>query len=355
MSEKKNHKLIIIGGGPSAHTAAIYAARAGLSPVLFEGALDCEIIPGGQLVTTTDVENFPGFPDGINGADLVDLLKKQAIKFGTDVVSESVCSVDFSTRPFALSIKSDNWNESDGSDQSTKKYYANSIIIATGATAKRLGINGENLFWNHGISACAVCDGALPMFRKKELIVVGGGDTACEEALFLTRFASRVYLLVRSNKIRASKIMQDRVTGNSKIQIIWNSLPVEALGSDPQFSNNTESNNTESDDNRFLSHVKIQNTLTSEVSYLKVAGMFYAIGHKPNTDLFVDQLILDETGYIKCTPGSTETNIEGVFAAGDVQDKKYRQAITACGTGCMAALDAERWLETNCADECFEE
>lgn len=320
MSDKKIPKVAIIGSGPSAHTAAIYAARANLEPVLYEGFMAGGVAAGGQLTTTTDVENFPGFPEGIMGAELMEKMRQQSERFGTTIIGETVSKVDFSQRPFKM------WREGKENEEAD---VAHSVIIATGATAKRLALPGEDLFWQKGISACAVCDGALPLFRNKPLAVIGGGDTAAEEATFLTKYGSIVYLIVRRDQLRASKIMADRLMKNSKVQIIWNTVSVEALG-----------------ENDRLTGLKVKNVKTGEESTLQVNGLFYAIGHKPNTDPFVGQIELDSDGYIKQTPGSTYTNIEGVFACGDVSDKKYRQAVTAAGTGCMAALDCERWLET---------
>ena len=319
MEKNKIHKVVIIGSGPAAHTAAIYAARANLEPVMFEGFMAGGIAAGGQLTTTTEVENFPGFPEGISGPEIMEKMRKQSLKFGTTIITETISKVDFSTRPFKL------WREG---FEEEDPVLAHSVIIATGATAKRLNIKGEDLFWQRGISACAVCDGALPIFRNKPLVVVGGGDSACEEATYLTKFGSVVYLIHRRDKLRASKIMQERVMKNPKIKIIWDSAVIEALG------------------DNVLQKVKVQNLKTNQVQELEANGLFYAIGHKPNTDSFVGQIELDEDGYIITKPGTTQTNIAGVFAAGDVQDKRYRQAITAAGTGCMAALECEKFLES---------
>ncbi|KAJ3238343.1 thioredoxin-disulfide reductase [Chytriomyces hyalinus] len=318
-----HHKVVIIGSGPAGHTAAIYLARANLNPVMFEGFLAAGVAAGGQLTTTTDVENFPGFPDGMGGQELMDQMRKQSLKFGTTIVTETISKVDLKQRPFKL------WRE--GYETDADVILADSVVIATGATAKRLYITGEETFWQAGISACAVCDGAVPIFRNKPLVVVGGGDSASEEATFLTKYASKVYVLVRRDKLRASKVMADRLLKHPKVEVLWNKAPVEAKG------------------DRLLKQLVIEDTVTKERSTLDVNGLFYAIGHKPNSDLFVGQLDLDETGYIKTYPNqgvpSTYTNIEGVFAAGDIQDHTYRQAVTAAGSGCMAALDAERWLE----------
>ncbi|MFN3603218.1 MAG: thioredoxin-disulfide reductase [Leptonema sp. (in: bacteria)] len=319
MDSKTIHKVVIIGSGPAAHTAAIYAARANLSPVLFEGFMAGGIAAGGQLTTTTEVENFPGFPDGIGGIELMERMKAQSLRFGTKIISETISKVEFSTRPFRL------WREG---FEDVEPVLAHAVIIATGATAKRLQIKGEDIFWQKGISACAVCDGALPLFRNKPLVVVGGGDSACEEATYLTKFGSIVYLVHRRDTLRASKIMQERVFKNAKIKPIWNSIAIEAMGSE------------------VLEKIKIQDIQTGEITELEANGLFYAIGHKPNTEPFVGQLELDSDGYIITKSGTTQTSVPGVFAAGDVQDKKYRQAITAAGTGCMAALECEKYLES---------
>ncbi|KON76777.1 thioredoxin-disulfide reductase [Leptospira kirschneri] len=310
------HKLIIIGSGPAGHTAAIYAARANLNPVMYEGFMAGGIAAGGQLTTTTEVENFPGFPEGIDGTKLTQLFREQSIKYGTKILTQTITKVDFSSKPFKL------WSDDELIE-------AHAVIIATGATAKRMNVMGEDIYWQRGISACAVCDGALPIYRNKELVVVGGGDSAIEEASHLTKFASKVYLVHRRDSLRASKIMQKRATTHPKIEIIWNSQVKEAKG-----------------DGKNLTSLTLENTVNGQRKELSVGGLFYAIGHKPNTDIFQGILDLDESGYIKTIPGSTKTNIEGVFAAGDVQDKIYRQAVSAAGSGCMAALDAERWLES---------
>jgi thioredoxin reductase (NADPH) len=308
-------KIVIIGSGPAGHTAAIYAARANLQPVMFEGFMAGGIAAGGQLTTTTEVENFPGFPDGVDGTELTNLFRKQSVKYGTTIHTETVTKVDFSKRPFKI-FRDDEVTE------------AEAVIIATGATAKRMNVKGEHDYWQRGISACAVCDGALPIFRNKELAVIGGGDSAIEEANHLTKFGSKVYLIHRRDQLRASQIMQKRAMENPKIEILWNTVVEEAKGGAGG-----------------LQSIMIKDVVKNETKELPVGGLFYAIGHKPNTDIFKDFLDLDETGYIITKPGTTYTNIPGVFAAGDVQDKNYRQAITAAGTGCMAALEAERWLE----------
>ena len=306
-------KVIIIGSGPAGHTAAIYAGRATLEPLMFEGMMAGGVAAGGQLTTTTDIENFPGFPDGIGGWEIMDRMRQQSVNCGTQIETETVDSVDLSKRPFTVTV--------DGTD-----HQAETIILATGATAKRLGLPGEDKFWNKGMSACAVCDGALPIFRDKPLVVIGGGDSACEEATFLTKFASKVHMLVRRDEFRASKVMGQRAMDNEKIEIHWNSVATEAQGDE------------------FLTHVEIENVKTGEKSLIEANGLFYAIGHKPNTDFLNGQVKLDESGYIITEPGSPETSVPGVFACGDVQDKKWRQAITAAGSGCMAALAAEHFL-----------
>ncbi|CAA7022028.1 unnamed protein product [Microthlaspi erraticum] len=315
-------KLCIVGSGPAAHTAAIYAARAQLEPLLFEGWMANGIAPGGQLTTTTDVENFPGFPQGILGLDIVEKFREQSLRFGTEIFTETVEKVDFSSKPFKLVADS-------------RTVLADAVIISTGAVAKRLSFPGSGDdaggFWNRGISACAVCDGAAPIFRNKPLVVIGGGDSAMEEANFLTKYGSKVYIIHRRDTFRASKIMQQRALSNTKIEVIWNSSVVEAYGDEPE--------------KRLLGGVKVKNVVTGDVSDLKVSGLFFAIGHEPATKFLDGQLELDEDGYVLTKPGTTKTSVVGVFAAGDVQDKKYRQAITAAGSGCMAALDAEHYLQ----------
>ena len=310
MSDVKN--VVIVGSGPAGHTAAIYAARANLSPFMFEGYV-MGGSAGGQLTTTTDVENYPGFPDGVEGPELMQLFRKQSERFGTKMVQEDVISADFSQRPFVL--KSEN-----------REVRAHSVIISTGATAKRMGVPNEEKMWSNGMSACAVCDGALPMFRNQPLMVIGGGDTAVEEATYLTKFGSVVYMVHRRDELRASKIMQERAFKNPKLEIIWDTILEDAVGKD------------------YLTGARLKNVKTQEVREMEVTGLFYAIGHTPNTSIFNGQLDLDGAGYIKLKVGTQETNIEGVFAAGDVHDHKYRQAVTAAGTGCAASLEAERWL-----------
>lgn len=306
-------KLVIIGSGPAGYTAGIYASRANLEPVLFEGINSGT--PGGQLMTTTDVENYPGFPDGVQGPEMMQMFKKQAAKFGTTILTEDVERVDFSKKPFEVF-------------GSKNQFQADTVIIATGAYAKRLDIEGtrDGELWQKGVSACAVCDGAMPMFRDKPLFVIGGGDSAMEEALFLTKFGSKVYIVHRRDQLRASKIMAKRAQENPKIEILYNKVVVKASGSN------------------VLESVVIEDTGSKQQETKEAAGLFFAIGHQPATAFLNGQLELNEQGYIKVQPGSTKTNVEGVFAAGDVFDYVYRQAITAAGTGCMAALDAEHYL-----------
>lgn len=308
--------VVIIGSGPAGYTAALYTARANLNPIVFEGELSREILPGGQLMTTTEIENFPGFPEGISGPKMMALLKKQAERFGTRIESRTVTGVDLSKRPFKIMSGKEVWE--------TK-----AVIIATGATARYMGLESEQTFMNRGVSACATCDGALPRFREQPVVVVGGGDTAMEEALFLANFASRVHVVHRRDELRASKIMGDRVKAHEKITIEWNSVVAEVLGNDKDG----------------VTGVRLKDVKTGEMREVACTGYFSAIGHKPNTELFKGVLDMDETGYLVTKPDSSYTNVEGVFAAGDVQDKTYRQAITAAGSGCMAALDCTRWLE----------
>lgn len=311
--EKQEEKVVIIGSGPAGYTAAIYAARARLEPVMFEGFYSG--IAGGQLMTTTEVENYPGFPHGVTGPELMQFFKDQAIRFGTRCLTEDVASVDFSQRPFVVK-------------GSTNSFTAHSVIICTGATAKRLDIPGtrDGEFWQKGVSACAVCDGAIPIFRDKALYVVGGGDSACEESMFLTKYASHVFLVHRRDELRASKIMAERVKKHPKITILWDSV-VEKVGG-----------------NSIVTDVSIRNLKTDQISSHAAGGLFFAVGHVPNTAFLQGQLKVNETGYIVVASGTTQTSVEGVFAGGDVQDFVYRQAVTAAGTGCMAALEAERYL-----------
>lgn len=309
----KHRKVIIIGSGPAGFTAAIYTARANLSPLVFEGNQ-----PGGQLTITTEVENFPGFENGIMGPELMDIMRKQAKRFGAEMVFKYVDKVDFSTRPFKIFSGKDT-------------YTADAMIIATGASAKLLGISSEQEYIGYGVSTCATCDGFF--FRDQELIVVGGGDSAMEEATYLTKFAKKVIIVHRREAFRASAIMVERAKKNPKIEFRLNEVVEEILGK-------------QEDGRKFVTGVRLRNVKSNELTELPINGIFIAIGHKPNTEIFKDYLELDEAGYIKVKPGTTYTNIEGVFAAGDVTDKVYRQAITAAGMGCMAALDASRWLES---------
>lgn len=313
MADNSVENVVIIGSGPAGYTAAIYAARANLKPVMFEG-LEAGGIPGGQLMTTTEVENFPGFPEGITGPELMQQMKAQAQRWGTQCYTEDVTEVDLSQKPYIVR----------SADIEVKTH---SIIIATGATAKRLGLPNEKVYWNKGISACAICDGASPIFNGEDLVVIGGGDSAAEEAVYLTKYGSHVHLLVRGEAMRASKAMQDRVLNNSKITVHWHTEAVDVIG--------------ESDR---MSGMRVRNNQTNAESTIAAKGLFYAIGHNPNTSLFQGKLELDKAGYIVVKPGTVETSVAGVYAAGDVQDHEYRQAITAAGTGCMAALVAERWL-----------
>ena len=306
MSTEKVHCLII-GSGPAGYTAAIYASRAGLNPVLYQG-----IQPGAQLTITTEVENYPGYPDGIQGPDMMVHFENQARRMGADIRYGLATKVDFSVRPLKVEIDEEKWIEAD------------SVIISTGASAKWLGIESEQRLNGYGVSACAVCDGFF--FKGKEVAIVGAGDTAAEEALYLSKICSRVHMIVRRDEMRASKVMQERVKNTANINIYWNSETEEVVG---------EKN---------VSAVRIRNNKSGAVQEIPVSAFFVAIGHQPNSDIFKTWLDMDEAGYIKTVPGTSRTNIEGVFAAGDVQDKVYRQAVTAAGSGCMAALDAERYL-----------
>jgi thioredoxin reductase (NADPH) len=305
------HNVIIIGSGPAGYTAALYAARADLAPLVFAG-----IQPGGQLMITTDVENYPGFPDGILGPEMMELFQKQAERFGAKVVFDHVTDVDLSQRPFKVSVGSD-------------EYFARTIIVATGAQAKWLGLESEVTFGGYGVSACATCDGFF--FRGKTVAVVGGGDTAMEEANYLTRHAAKVYLIHRRDQFRASKIMQERVLANEKVEVIYNAAIDEIYGDMTPV--------------RKVRGIHLSDTVSGAKRDLELDGVFIAIGHKPTSDLFVGKLDMDAVGYVRPQAGSSKTNIPGVFVAGDVADSVYRQAVTAAGTGCMAAIDAERFLE----------
>ena len=309
----EKRKLVIIGSGPAAHTAAIYAARANLHPLLFEGFMSGPA--GGQLMTTTEVENYPGFPQGITGPELMANFRAQSERFSTTILTEDVESVDLSKRPFIVR----------GSNTHVQ---TESLIIATGATAKRLEIEGagDGEFWQKGVSACAVCDGAAPIFRNKPLFVIGGGDSAVEEATFLTKYASQVYIVHRRDQLRASQIMANRALKHPKIKVLWNSAIEKVMG------------------DQVVRKVLLKNLVDGRIDELEAGGVFFAIGHQPNTGFLKGQLKTNDVGYIVVKSGSSYTSCEGVFAAGDVQDPTYRQAITAAGTGCMAALDAERWL-----------
>ena len=317
MSTNDVEKVVIIGSGPAGWTAALYAARADLDPLVYEGAPTQQMIPGGQLMFTTDVENYPGYPDGVTGQDMMADFKKQAVRFGTRVITDDVTKCHFDEKPFRLETI----------DNGDVKAHA--VIIATGAKAKWLWLENEQRLAQAGggVSACAVCDGALPVFRDQHLVVVGGGDTAVEEATFLTKFASKVTVVHRRDELRASKIMQERLLDNPKVEMAWNKIVTEVYGEDA------------------ITGVQLEDTKTGEKSDVECKGLFIAIGHEPNTKFLEAQIDVDESGYIvPVEPPSTKTKIPGVFAVGDVSDKTYRQAVTAAGSGCAGALDAERWL-----------
>jgi thioredoxin reductase (NADPH) len=309
-----SRNVIIIGSGPAGLTAAVYTARANLAPLVIEGEpSSTSDQPGGQLMLTTDVENYPGFPEGIMGPELMNRFREQAIRFGAEIVTEKATKVDLAVRPFRVWVRD-------------TMYEAESVIVSTGAQSLMLGLDAETRLIGHGLSTCATCDGFF--FRGQHIAVVGGGDSALEEAIFLTRFAEKVTVIHRRDSLRASKIMQERAFANPKIEFLWDTVVDDLIGTER------------------LEGAAIQNVKTGESTNLPVTGLFVAIGHRPNTDLFAGVLDMDENGYLITAPGSTATNIEGVFASGDVQDHTYRQAITAAGSGCMAAIDAERWLES---------
>ena len=312
----KRENVVIIGSGPAGWTAAVYAARANLHPLVFEGEPSRTMLPGGQLMTTTEVENYPGFPEGVTGPALVEKMKEQAVRFGTRVISENIATVDFSKHPFVLTP---NYSE---------PVEALTVIIATGANARWLDVPNEERLAQigGGVSACAVCDAALPHYRNRVLAVIGGGDSAMEEALYTTKFASEVVIVHRRDEFRASKVMADRVLEHPKIRVLWNKKVKEVLGMHE------------------ITGLRLEDTQTGAISDIEVGGMFVAIGHTPNTEFLNGQVALKPNGYIQANPWRTATSVEGVFAAGDVMDDHYRQAITAAGTGCMAALEAERWL-----------
>mmetsp|Transcript_3975 Transcript_3975/g.11916 ORF Transcript_3975/g.11916 Transcript_3975/m.11916 type:complete len:349 (+) Transcript_3975:74-1120(+) len=315
--EDEVENVLIIGSGPAAHTAAIYTARGELKPLMFEGFLAGGVAAGGQLTTTTDVENFPGFPEGISGGEITDRFRMQSLKMGTRIVTETINEVDLTTFPFVCKSE---WG---------KTVRTRSIIIATGATAKRMDIPGagDGEYWQKGISACAVCDGAAPLFRDRPLAVVGGGDSAMEEALFLTKYGSKVYLIVRRDVLRASKAMQARARANEKIEFLYQHVATEALG-----------------DGKKLTNLRVKDLKKDQERLIECNGLFFAIGHIPNTDIVKGTVDMDEQGYIITQPDSTKTNVPGVFACGDCQDKKWRQAITAAGSGCVSAIEVEHYL-----------
>ena len=302
----------------------MYLSRAELKPVLYEGMLANGTAAGGQLTTTTDVENYPGFPEGIGGPELMEKMRAQSERFGTEIITETIARVDLTSRPFRL------WREYDDGEDMEPAHTADAVIIATGANARRLGLQGEEQYWQNGISACAVCDGAVPIFRKKPLVVIGGGDSAAEEAMFLTKYGSSVTVLVRKDKLRASKTMAKRLLANPKVKVKFNTVATEVLGEDKPRG--------------LMTGLRLKNVQTGEEEVMEANGLFYAVGHDPATELVKTQIKLDAEGYVVTTPGTSYTSIPGVFAAGDVQDKRYRQAITSAGSGCIAALEAEKYL-----------
>ncbi|KAL8714858.1 MAG: hypothetical protein Q9220_001371 [cf. Caloplaca sp. 1 TL-2023] len=314
-------RVVIIGSGPAAHTAAVYLSRAELSPILYEGMLANGIAPGGQLTTTTDVENYPGFPDGVGGQELMEKMRAQSLRFGTDVRTQTISKLDLSKRPFKL------WREY---EEDKEPDTADAVILATGASARRLGLRGEEQYWQNGISACAVCDGAVPIFRNKPLVVIGGGDSAAEEAMFLTKYGSHVTVLVRRDQLRASKTMAKRLLASPKVTVRFNATATEVTG--------------EAGPRGLMTGLKVKDVKSGEVEEMEANGLFYAVGHDPATAIVKGQVECDAEGYILTKPGTSYTNVEGVFAAGDVQDKRYRQAITSAGSGCIAALEAEKYL-----------
>ncbi|KAF4125129.1 thioredoxin reductase (NADPH), partial [Geosmithia morbida] len=314
-----------IGSGPAGHTAAVYLARAELKPVMYEGFMANGTAAGGQLTTTTEIENFPGFPKGIMGSELMDNMRAQSERFGTKIETDTVTKLDLSSRPFKYSTE---FNPDE-------THTADAVIVATGASARRLHLPGEDKYWQNGVSACAVCDGAVPIFRNKALYVIGGGDSAAEEAMFLTKYASHVTVLVRRDQLRASKTMATRLLNHPKVTVRWNSVATEIRGGE----------------NGLMSHLVVRDVVKGTEEVVEGNGLFYAIGHDPATALVKGQVDMDDEDYIVTKPGTTLTSVEGVFAAGDVQDKRYRQAITSAGTGCMAALEAEKYLADREAEE----
>jgi len=324
MASTRHAKVVIIGSGPAAHTAAVYLSRAELAPVLYEGMLAGGTAAGGQLTTTTEVENYPGFPNGITGPELMDNMRAQSEKFGTTIITETISKLDLKSRPFKM------WREYEDGDSDAPAHTADAVVIATGANARRLNLPGEDKYWQNGISACAVCDGAVPIFRNKHLVVIGGGDSAAEEALFLTKYGSKVTVLVRKDKLRASKAMAQRLLNHPKVEVKFNHEALEVLG--------------ETKLRGLMTQLRIKNNKSGAEEVIDANGLFYAVGHDPASALVKGQMDLDEDGYIKTQPGTSYTSVPGVFAAGDVQDKKYRQAVTSAGSGCIAALEAEKYL-----------